>query len=275
MTGEYFVDQVFNDLDSIKKTKNKFIDGLELHTALLLKMLVGLKKKEISKAKISNLRSKNGIPVGINMGREIQFSKNFSFEIDKYLKNRNSKLYDQSPDSPLFPKYHGANKIRNLERDLKKCLNEIDEDHVVWNLHHLKEAGIINHYHKCLEHKGRSEEDCIKETAGIFDVKPRTVNENLQNRKSVKPTALDKFFKHSEKHTEYNFSNASDVAEYQKIGLDLIDKSNKIKKSEKENIIKNYLQAIEKYKDASKKAESNKKQLKPKNNFADMIKRGF
>jgi len=255
MTGEYFVDQVFNDLDSIKKTKNKFIDGLELHTALLLKMLVGLEKKEISKAKVSNLRYENGIPVGINMGREIQFPKKFSFEIDKYLKHRNSKLEDQSPDSPLFPKYYGANKTRNLLRDLKKCFNEIDEDHRTWNLHDLKEAGIINHYNKCLEHKDRSEEDCINKTADCFNIKSRTVRENLENRKSVKPNAVDEYFNHSEKHAEYNFSNASDVAEYEKIGLNLIEKTNKIKKADKEKIKKIFLQEIEKHQDTQKKAE--------------------
>jgi hypothetical protein len=221
-----------DNFDRLKSSKIKNVDSIMLHAYLTLYTYAGLKKHELSKAKIKDVRfNNNGGISGIvtnSQGENGKFVPLTGFPaqvLEEYLDYlRSSGNHNLSPNSPLFPNYEGKSGERQINRHLKKLppfeMGNISQD---WNLDKLPEFGMAD-YCKNEIRSGKTQNQAIQNTAGQYRVTQRTVTDNLDQKKKGTPATLDELLKHWDELVTKNNPDQQEIDAFRDEGIRLIDK---------------------------------------------------
>jgi integrase len=203
-----------------------------LHAYLALYTYAGLKKHELSKAKIKDVRfNNNGGISGIvtnSQGGNGNFVPLTGFPaqvLKDYLDYlRSSGKHNMSPNSPLFPNYEGKNGERQMNRHLKKVppfkMGDILQD---WNLDKLPEFGMADYYQNEIN-AGKTQDEAIQNTASQYRVTERTVTDNLAQDKKETQASFDELLKHWDELVTKNKSDQQEIDAFRDEGIRLIDK---------------------------------------------------
>ena len=225
------IKDAFENLARLKSSKTKDVDSIMLHAVLVLYMCAGLKKKEISEAKIKDVNfNNNGHISGIvtnsqegngNFVPLTGFSAQALKEYLDYL--RSSGNHNLSPNSPLFPNYEGDSGQRQISRHLEKVPPFKMGDFLQgWNLDELSEFGMADHYQNEIK-SGKTENQAIQNTASQYRVAQKTVTDNLNQNKKKTLNSFEKLLKHWDELVTKK-SDQKEVDAFRDEGVKLIDK---------------------------------------------------
>jgi hypothetical protein len=243
------IKDAFDNLARLKGSKIKKIDSIMLHAVLVLYMYAGLKKKEITKVKIKDIKYTHGRITGIDpnsqggTGSVVPLTGFPARVLDEYLGYlKSSGKYNLSPNSPLFPDYAGDNGQRQINRHLKKIppfkMGDFFED---WDLDALSEFGMADYY-KVQIKSGKTENQAIQNTAKQYRVTERTVTDNINQDKKETQASFDELRAHWDQLAVKEFSDQTEVDEFREKGIKLIKK---MKIKGKNEIIEMFNSAID------------------------------